>query len=350
MLSYIKTWLASVIACLAFVVQVGVAQDAYDLVDAGSELSEPQAQALETKLKNQPDDVATRTQLLGYYWWDRIREVDARQRHADHVLYLIEHTPTSEVLGLPHGTLEPHFVPRAYTDGSRLWEGHLKAEVVDVAVLRNAANYWGRHETVNATKALERAMEKEPESPEWPESLGHLIALELISAREDAKPTIAAKALTYYERAYELSDALSRSYLLPELADLALAAERPDQARGFAQQMLADPQNPDDWNAGNNFHTAHQVLGTIALAEGDVDAAAEHLIESGRTPGSPQLNSFGPQTRLAAQLLEAGQDQAVIEYLDRCREFWEMGQEDLAEWKKSIRAGDEPGWDRQMVY
>jgi len=38
------------------------------------------------------------------------------------------------------------------------------------------------------------------------------------------------------------------------------------------------------------------------LKEGKVEDAKHYLLEAGKTPGSPQLNSFGPDMSLAEEL------------------------------------------------
>lgn len=351
MFHQIKTWMImGVIACCLSVTPVGWSQDVYDLTIQGADLTAAQAEQLEARLDADPADVSVRTQLLGYYWRDRLRDPDKLSRQEHHVLYLIEHAPGSAVLGHPEGTLMPHFNPRGYGEGSRMWERHLADRVDDVALLRNAANYWSMHERDRATAALKRGIEREPTVPDWAQSLGHLTALNMIGLPEAKKPAIAAEALDYFEQAYALSDPMVQSYLLSEMCDMALTAGLFERAAGYAKQMLAEPMDLDDWNAGNSYHVAHQVLGSIALAKDDIDTAVEHLLESGRTPGSPQLDSFGPQMRLAKQLLDAGQADAVTTYLDLCSQFWEMGRDEVTEWKASIRAGREPDWDHQMVY
>src|SRR5438552_11826605 len=47
--------------------------------------------------------------------------------------------------------------------------------------------------------------------------------------------------------------------------------------------------------------------------------SSDLLIASAKTKGSPQLNSFGPDQDLAAELLERGETKTVIRYLELCR-------------------------------
>lgn len=120
-----------------------------------------------------------------------------------------------------------------------------------------------------------------------------------------------------------------------------------------------------DWNYGNAIHSGHQVLGLVRLKEGRVESAKKHLLAAGRTPGSPQLNSYGPNLILARELFLKGETEVVIRYLDLVAEFWAsekkvpsgvMEAESKArtrqnkalieEWKSTIRNGQLPQDDR----
>jgi len=96
----------------------------------------------------------------------------------------------------------------------------------------------------------------------------------------------------------------------------------------------------------------HSLLGRIALSEGYVAAAKRHLAESGKTPGSPQLNSFGPDLVLASELLQKGERDAVLAHLDKIAVFWANPddnprlaaehQKKIDAWKRTIRTGQIP--------
>ena len=57
---------------------------------------------------------------------------------------------------------------------------------------------------------------------------------------------------------------------------------------------------------------------------------------SASTPGSPQLNSFGPGMALAQALLDRGERAVVLSFLERTRAFWSMGDDLLAAWEARI--------------
>jgi len=54
------------------------------------------------------------------------------------------------------------------------------------------------------------------------------------------------------------------------------------------------------------------VLGRLALRDGNIAAAKAFLLEAGKSTGSPQMNSFGPNLSLAKDLLQKGEKEVVI--------------------------------------
>jgi hypothetical protein len=92
------------------------------------------------------------------------------------------------------------------------------------------------------------------------------------------------------------------------------------------------------------------ILGRLALRSGDLKEAGEYLIEAGKTTGSPQLNSFGPNMTLAKELLEKGERDVVIEYFQLCAKFWRMHRGRLAEWESIVKGGGIPDFGANLRY
>jgi hypothetical protein len=92
------------------------------------------------------------------------------------------------------------------------------------------------------------------------------------------------------------------------------------------------------------------VLGVIALRRGDMLQAKQYLAASGKTKGSPQLDSFGPNMSLAKALLEKGERDAVLDYFEACRTFWKMGAKQLDAWSATVRGGGIPSFGANLVY
>ena len=162
-----------------------------------------------------------------------------------------------------------------------------------------------------------------------------------------------ATPLKRYQRATnELESARSEKDRWLALGDAAKAAVwsgHVGEARQYAEELKAlTPNYKGNWNYGNAIHDYNLVLGSIALGSGDVNGSKRFLFAAGRTPGSPQLDSFGPNMSLAKALLIVGERQTVIEYFDLCREFWPR--EELLTWKKEVEAGNIPDFGANLVY
>ena len=60
-----------------------------ELVSKGRKLTEEEADKLEEKLRANPDDLPTRTQLLGYYLLKRFKSASARKNCQRHIIWII---------------------------------------------------------------------------------------------------------------------------------------------------------------------------------------------------------------------------------------------------------------------
>jgi RNA polymerase sigma factor (sigma-70 family) len=124
-----------------------------------------------------------------------------------------------------------------------------------------------------------------------------------------------------------------------------------DDARHFARELMAlTPKYTKNWNYGNAVQDANLVLGRIALREGKIAEAKNFLAASGRSTGSPQMNSFGPNMSLALDLLKKGERDAVLEHFMRCRMFWKKDHGKLDLWMSEVMAGKIPDFGANLIY
>ena len=323
----------------------GSAEDLREEVRKGWDLTSEQAAALERQLAGNPQDLSTRAQLLGYYFRQR-RADPARQ--TKHVVWFIRNAPESDVLRGPEGRIMPMFNPGGYSEAKETWLQQIEGEPRNVTFLQHAAAFFTLSDDALSAELLERAEGIDPTNPQWATRLGHLRWREARQFPEGWDADQAGRALVDFERAYELSAESDRGPLMAELGMAAYVVGDLEKARAYAEQMLVNI--PDDWNGGNLLHFGNLVLGRIALADDDLEGAAQYLLAAGRTPGSPQLRSFGPDMALAKELLERGQTQTVVRYLQLCLDFWEMGQDELRNWITLIEAGREPDFRRNLRF
>lgn len=292
---------------------------------------------LEVQVAKNPDDVDARTKLLGYYFIKGRQDADARPNRERHVVWLIENAPEAEVLGLPYGKLDKILEAEGYERARQAWLKILEKSPENVSVLRNASSFFLLHDRKLSEELLLKGQSLDAKDPQWPASLGQLYSLDLMSLPAGpARKAVADKAFQQFKLAYDRSDALARDSLLIRLAKTAFAAGLNDDAKAFATKLLED--DAAGWNRGNRIHHGNLILGQIALADGDVGEAKSRLLLAGKTPGSPQLNSFGPNMQLAKELLERGETEVVLEYFELCRKFWTSPNQNLDRWADDVKA------------
>lgn len=138
------------------------------------------------------------------------------------------------------------------------------------------------------------------------------------------------------------------------LTDLVLleAESRDDGVvRPHAMEVLQTAESyRTDWNYGNAIHKGNLALGRLALRQNRVSEANEYLLRAGRTLGSPQLDSFGPNMTLAKELYEHGERRSLLTYFELCGHFWELNRGKLREWSALVREGVEPDFGANLLY
>lgn len=323
----------------------GFAEDLRKEARKGWDLAAAQAAELERQLVASPEDLNARAQLLGYYF--RHHRTDP-SRKAGHLLWFIRNAPEAEVLEGPEAQILPVLDPEGFAAAKAAWLEQIESEPRNVTFLRHAAAFLTLSDETLSAELLERAEELEPTNPEWARERGQILWREARRFPEGWDAAQARLALVHFERAYELSGASVRGSLLPYLGMAAFVVGDLDKARTYAETMLADI--PENWNRGNRVHYGNLVLGRVALAGGDLRGAGQYLLAAGRSPGSPQLNSFGPDMALAKDLLDGGETQTVLRYLASCLDFWKMGQDRLKNWIALIEGGRTPDFSRHLRF
>ena len=308
----------------------------------GGKLSPDAAAELETQLAADPNLMNIRAQLIGYYSSRQFDSDSDREMLERHALWVIEHAPASALAGSHDIHLDPIINPGTYTKAKRLWLSHAEQRPKDTVILGSAADFFLIHDRGQAEALLNKCIEIEPDNSHWKERLGHLHSLEMMfgSAYEDA----AKEALAAFESAAKGASGVQRVLLLGNLAKTAFEVGQIEDARKYAEELL-EMAPKGNWNYGNAIYEGNHILGRIALQEGDKEKAKEHLLAAGKTTGSPQLDSFGPEFTLAQELLDADESEAVLEFLELCGKFWDE-KEKLSAWANAIKEGETPRLNR----
>ena len=341
----IVLWLSGVHCHL---VQEIFQEDVHDHLWKGSELSPDQAALLEEKLAADPYDVTSRTLLLGYYFGPSHRDSAALAAKRRHVLWLIRNSPDAAALGFPEGAIDSTHDPEGYSAGRKTWMDHLEGDPDNLTFLGHAAEYLDYRDRKTKFELLQRARSLDPSNAKWPRRLGFQHELNIFRRSQANDKQAAEKALELYEDAYELSDERDRERLLENLAGVAFEAGQHDKARKYAESLLRDAQRGGSY--GNRVHHGNLILGRIALAEGNINAAKFRLIAAGNIPSEPNLSTFGPKMTLAKELLKKGEREVVLRYFRLCSRFWEMDEGRLEKWAAVVEQGKIPDFGPNLRY
>jgi hypothetical protein len=318
------------------------------LSTAGRTLSADQANKLEKALESDPNNVPARVSLIAYYSMHRDEPFSSKKD--DQVLWFIRNMADSDILRwIIQLRLYP-VVDKGFAEAKQLWLDNLNKYKGNTTVLANAADFFMISDKPFTEKLIKEAAGLEPTNPRWPTEFGHLLMLEMQSAKGEARRDFAARAYEQCSLAYSMTKGTEQSILLTRLPVTAFEAGDLKHAREWALEILKQAANGPMLTLVDPVHHAQIVLGRVALVNGDLNEAKERLVLAGQTSGSPVLMSFGPNMSLAKELLEKGERETVIKYFEECATFWKDHQEKLAQWTAQVRAGETPQFGANLIY
>jgi tetratricopeptide (TPR) repeat protein len=315
----------------------------------GKRLSKEDVAKLERQLAEKPDNLQLRRQLMAHY--AKKRTPSARASRLEHIIWIITNQPATRIAGTRICRIDRNSDPEGYERARDLWLEQVNAHSANAAVIGNAAYFMMQNDQQVAEDLLNMCRAVDPKNSQCVKLLGTISALkaEIVRRAEDASsPTL--QALADLERTYELTEGKKeKQLLLSELCKAAFAAGDYKKAVSYANQALqaVDDLQQDNIH-GDALHNGHLILGRIAIMNGQITRAKQHLIEAGKTPGSPALDSFGPNMSLAKELLEAGESEVVLDYFHLCEEFWKYGEKRLATWTEVVKEGGIPDFGSSL--
>ncbi len=332
-----------------------------------SVLSQSQIQDLETTAARNPADLASQTLLGENYSFvilgitalgqnNTVAGLDpakARSEFAQHARDVMQNSLSAGILG---------------EGGEALWNFSFQVQ-----------GYEGRHQLgaqvdyldarALGARALDQAIAIEPGNGTW---RSYRIPILVLRSDSDFLPLSATDAYRLVKEDLSVLTGTARYLMLAYAGKLAVNASALDDAERDAIELLNDAIDPADWSYGNAVFFGNMIRGQVALRRGGVAAARSWLLSSGHTPGSPQLDSFGPNMSLARDLLTGvaaipGGDrravpparrkatspdarETVLEFLDLCRAFWTLDQGRLQQWSEQVREGLVPDFGPNLNY
>ncbi|OYZ17778.1 MAG: hypothetical protein B7Y39_14710 [Bdellovibrio sp. 28-41-41] len=140
-------------------------------------------------------------------------------------------------------------------------------------------------------------------------------------------------------------------YSLSERLKRAVKSKDCPKMQSLAGELLAvAPYYSSNWNYGNAIFDGHMAYASCDVKEKKLESAFHHLAEAAKTPGSPQLSTFGPpyhNMSVLSDLLREGRKAEVVAFLNSLKRFWdlEFSQEYFDVWDKEIEAGRIPKFE-----
>ncbi len=191
-----------------------------------------------------------------------------------------------------------------------------------------------------------RAVSVEPHDPYPLWTLLQVLSVEVDTA-ETPEQNLGAEKKVYglFQHFNDIAeDPGYRTLLLPVLASLAFEVKDDEAAKTYATQALDVAVHRNDMIQGiavgpQAIHDANDVLGRIALHDGNVQHAKQYLLKAAATPGGGIMSTLGPRMLLAQALLDRGERDAVLEYLEKIKTSWKSGAIQLDHWIAAIRKG-----------
>ena len=141
----------------------------------------------------------------------------------------------------------------------------------------------------------------------------------------------------------------AREYVMGGIAVEAERACEYQKAKLYAEEALElGTKGKGGIKLGANIYYGQQVLGLLAMRQGDIKAAKQRLMASAAAPKWPNLARSGPYVLLARRLLDRGEREIVVEFFEQCKRLWPEGEDTLEEWRKEIMAGNVPDFGSRL--
>src|SRR5207253_1306425 len=111
----------------------------------------------------------------------------------------------------------------------------------------------------------------------------------------------------------------------------------------YAEKLLREHAH-----SGDAIYTANLILSQTALDRNDLAASKRYLMEAAATTGAKSIEQNGLDTSVVRNLLQRGERDIVLEYLNRGRTLWPQGVQFITRWEGQIKAGRMPNFNTRQ--
>lgn len=299
-----------------------------------SHIDKKTAAYLEDRLMENPKDELARATLIGYYSGKQRPAKEVELKRIRHILWTLENAPDCGLGRTPYLAISQRKFPKEWNMAQSIILQQIKRKETSPDTAADLAHFFSKVNPSLAAGILREMHERVKDKT----SNAFWLASVLWSWGRASKDQQKLVEATAYMKVY-CAESSEHAHLDRRfwLASYALGSAQYDLAREVSEEMLL--RCPTD---SQSVHTAHTVLGTLALKRNDVQTAIAHLRLAGKVGESPRLCSYGPMMQLARALLKVGYQSEVCDYLLDCKQFWTMGHRQIEHWLGQIDEGKQP--------
>ncbi len=307
----------------------------YALLERGKVLTEERAKILESKLKNNPQRISHRLQLIGFYR----RKVGFEKLRADHLFWMIENCPDNQVWR--HNVLMG-FTRNNTSDevafAKKAWSKKAESSPANSDIVGNAGMCLIESEFDIGKELLTRACALSPKDDFWPAELSRFCFWQAQTSEANRFQNFEA-ALNFGERflflygsegGRENSAIRWRAHLRCALS--AFELKKLDHAKRHATSAFESCKNYDIIPKASL-----SILGLIALQNGSVEEAKKQLLELDQ-----KYDVDSTDLRLANELIKMGHSATVIVYLSKCKSRGLWKNRPIDGWLEELRQNLQP--------
>ncbi len=304
-----------------------LAKKASDAFRAGREITDiHEILRLEEKLREDHTDIISRCQLLGYYGEPTCKTPEAWCIHAEWVIRNCPAEKLASFLRVPDGV-----TAEQYDALKKCFLQKVKRNPQNANVAGHAARFCRLSDLKQKQKLFKSARRLAPNNCAWSSVLCYLYSYEA-RLTNDAK--IARKAFKVGDKFIRRFERIPHHPLqvlevIHHLFELALKMDDLKRAAQYVREM-----KDADFNQIGSYYK-HYYKGLLSLRKRKIKTAKSQLLKYAKKGG------HGRDYRLPNQLLELGEVQTVLEYLEVCLtlEFDEEQAKAIAQWIMQLKTG-----------
>lgn len=330
-------------------------------------LSPTEINKLETLLLKEPENLNARRALLAHYSSYKTKKTPlADKGRLRHRIWFIQNHPELNEFAATGHYSPPKTTPDAEYEALKTeWLKQIALKPGNIKIRVNTAEYLRWAEPEAAIRVLSDAEKVDPEDYEIPRQIAEIqyarakksdVAESVKQASLQSSFENGERALLLVKKERSSERDIARKQLVGNLAEISLELKKYDRARTLATELILEVgSNFDGYGFQEGTHSGNIILGRVALAQGDIAKAKEHLMTAIR----PLLRGKSPSFyridfELARELLAEGEQDAVIEYLQFCVTFREKEEDKdlyasdiktLKSWLEQVKAGKTPSFD-----